>query len=397
MIDFSRAKRDFMNKKNSINLSDVYDSAYEQEIGDYRKFVPVLINQVFIRHFIEPGLLGKKSCDEFLNPENHPNSTAFYFIKKLFDYFIDKGNLVQSKDGFFKVVEPIIDDDPDDKILNTHLKNNPDKRIILQILINIRDIIDEVLFKGEDAMLLMANNNFREAMKVWEQLNAYAQVKVPCHHLVLRVIKNRLKTHHNLKIFEGGAGVGAVMRELSKDLELVSQFAGFDQYYFTDISLSLIKISREWLREHLPAESYDKLTFKVVNLDKLEISTPDFVQENTFDLVVFEHVLYDLIDLHKTLTTVRKMLKPDGVLVFTMAYRLRPKDFFPFEFMQSTFQSYYTAKLEAEYRENIGYLTIGEWEKSLERAGYGVYEVYPDRKDIEKWPYGGIVAYPSPS
>jgi len=384
-----------MEKQNSVDLSDVYDAAYEQEIGDYRKFVPVLINQVFLRHFIEPGLLEQKSCEDFLNPETHPNKTAFFIIKKLFDYFIDKGNLIQTEDGFFKVVKPIIDEDPNDEKLNAHLKSNPEKRIILQILINIRDIIDKVLFKGEDAMLLMANNNFREAMKVWEQLNAYAQVKVPCHHLVLRVIKNRLKTHKNLNIFEGGAGVGAVMRELSNDKELTDQLAGFKQYYFTDISLSLIKISREWLREHLPAESYDKITFKVVNLDKLEINTPDFAKENAFDIVIFEHVLYDLIDLHKTLTTVRKMLKPDGVLVFTMAYRLRPREFFPFEFMQSTFQSYYTAKLEPEYRENIGYLTIDEWEKSLVRAGFLTYEVYPAREDIEKWPYGGIIAYPS--
>ena len=383
-----------MNQKNSIDLADVYDEAYEKEIEDYRHFVPILLNQLFIRHFIESGLLEKKSCEELLNPENHPNNTAYYFIKRLLAYYLDRGNLIQSENGFFKISTPIIDEDPLDEKLNACLQANPEKRIILQILINIRNIIGEVIFKGEDAMLLMANNNFREAMKVWEQLNAYAQVKVPCHHLILRVIKNKLKTSDDLKIFEGGAGVGAVMREFSKDKDLTSKLSGFEQYYFTDISLSLIKISREWLRERLPMPAYEKITFKVVNLDKLNINTPDFVKENSFDVVIFEHVLYDLIDLHKTLTTVYKMLKPDGILVFTMAYRLRPKDFFIFEFMQSTFGSYYTAKLEPEYRENIGYLTIDEWEKSLQRAGYNNYEVYPAREDIKKWPYGGIVAYP---
>ncbi len=384
-----------MNIKNSIDLSDVYDEAYKKEIDDYRHFVSILVNQIFKRHFIDSGLLEEKNCQELLDPENHPTKTAYFFIKKLLEYYLDRGNLSQSDEGYFIVDIPITDDDPTDEKLNAHLKKNPEKEIILGILIRIRDIIGEVLFKGEDALLTMANDDFRQAMDLWEQLNAYAQVKVPCHHLVLRVLKNKLKDRDNLKVFEGGAGVGAVLRELTNDDFLVKKLASFDQYYFTDISLSLIKISRKWLSEKLPAESYDKVTFKVVNLDKLDINTPGFVQENSFDVVIFEHVLYDLIDLHKTLTTVHRMLKPDGILVFTMAYRSRPKDFFIFEYMQSTFQSYYTAKLEPEYRENIGYLTIGEWEKSIVRAGFENYEIYPAQEDLVKLPYGGIIAYPS--
>lgn len=380
---------------NSIDLSDAYDQAYNREVEDYRHFVTILVKQIFIKHFVESGLLREKPAEAFFKAENHPSMTATYFIKKLLGFFQDRGDISIGDDGFYRVERDLSDDDPGDEKLNAHLKAHPEKEIILGILITIRNRIERVIFHGEDALLTMANDDFRQAMKLWEQLNAYAQVKVPCHHLVLRVLKKKLEERGDLRIFEGGAGVGAVLRELSGDTILTEKLAGFDRYFFTDISLSLIKISREWLKNRLPAASYEKVTFKVVNLDKMEIGSPDFVQENAFDVVIFEHVLYDLIDLHKTLVTVHRMLKPDGILVFTMAYRSRPREFFIFEFMQSTFQSYYTAKLEPEYRENIGYLTIEEWEKSIQRAGFNNYEIYPSQKDLQKWPYGGIVAYPS--
>ena len=136
------------------------------------------------------------------------------------------------------------------------------------------------------------------------------------------------------------------------------------------------------------------LNYKVANLDKLEKDIPPFTIENSVDVIVLEHVLYDVIDLHKSLTVFHHMLKPDGFIVFTMAYRTRPHDFFLFEYLQSSFQSYNKAKLEPGFRESIGYLTHKEWERSLTRAGFNEINVYPAPENQMRWPYGGIIAHP---
>ncbi|MCP4751020.1 MAG: class I SAM-dependent methyltransferase [Proteobacteria bacterium] len=379
----------------AIDLTDVYDDDYTQEIESYRHFVSIFIDQIFARHLLETGLIRQKTWDRLTDPESHPSPTAYHFIKKLLEYYLDRGDLTVSADNSLVLENPITDRDPGDEKLNDYLRLNPDKKNFFGILRNIRDVIGEVLFKGEDALLTMANDDFRQAMKLWEDLMVNAQVKRPCHQLVFRLLKKMKHRKNALIVFEGGAGVGAILRDGLSDAEFADCLHRVERYTFTDISLSLIKMGRECLREKLPAELFDRFTFKVVNLDKMEIDQTPFTQAESTDLIILEHVLYDVVDLHRTLETFRHMLKPDGVLVFTMAYRTRPKDFFPFEYLQSSFQSYNQAKLESGFRENIGYLTLDEWEASLQRAGFTRYEVHPAAEDQGKWPYGGIVAYPS--
>ncbi|MCP4055084.1 MAG: hypothetical protein GY739_18990, partial [Mesoflavibacter sp.] len=45
---------------------------------------------------------------------------------------------------------PVEDEDPKDEILDEFLKEHPEKNNYFGILRNIRDVIDEVIFKGED-------------------------------------------------------------------------------------------------------------------------------------------------------------------------------------------------------------------------------------------------------
>jgi SAM-dependent methyltransferase len=378
-----------------VDLSDVYDDAYTEEINIYRRFVTVFINQIFDRHFVQTGLIKQKIFRELTDPEFHSSLTAYHFTCKILEYFLRKGDLAIDPKGYLTICQPIMDEDPEDAELNDFLEKNPNKRNFFGILRKIRDVAEQVLFRGEDALLTLANDNFRQAMQLWEDLMINARVKRPCHQLVIRALKQKASTGQPLTIFEGGAGVGAILRDGLTEPGFVELLQSVTFYYFTDISLSLIKMGRESLRQQLPPEIFERFVFKVANLDKLVLNGAEFAKESSVDMIILEHVLYDVIDLEKTLNLFRRMLKPDGCLVFTMAFRTEPQHFFPFEYLQSTFQSYNRAKLEEGFRQHVGYLTQGEWENSLRRAGFDRFEVHPAAANQIRWPYGGILASPS--
>jgi SAM-dependent methyltransferase len=379
----------------NIDLSDVYNDGFSEELDTYRRFVAVIVKQIFSWHFINTGLIEEKSYPEISDPDFHPSLTAFHFTRKMIEYFLDTGNLIVTDEDFLTVAQPIEDEDPGDVKLNVFLDQNPDKRNFFGILRNIRDVADQVLFKGEDALLTLANDNFRKAMQLWEDLMLTAGVKRPCHQLVLRALREKTTTQDSITVLEGGAGIGSILRDGLGDPDFLSILDKIDRYYFTDISLSLLKMGREALREKLPGSIFDRFTFKTANLDQLSLNGCEYTREASLDLIILEHVLYDVIDLDLTLKLFNRILKPDGFLVFTMAFRTEPRHFFLFEYLQSTFQSYNKAKLEPGFRENMGYLTLDEWEQSLKRAGFERFEVYPPGKNQVKWPYGGIIAVPS--
>jgi len=378
-----------------IDLSDVYDDAFSSEIETYRHYTSIFVDQIFVHHFVETGLITEKSHSELVDPDSHPSLTAYHFTCKLIAYYLDRGILTVAENGYLSVKHELEDQDPADEKLNRFLAKNPEKGNFFEILRNIRDVSGQVLFKGEDALLTLANDSFRQAMKLWEDLMLTAKVKQPCHQLILRAFREQALSKESITVFEGGAGVGSVLRDGLHDPEFMSVLEKVKRYYFTDISLSLIKMGREALRQKLPEELFTRIEFKTANLDKLLVDEQDFTRESSVDLIILEHVLYDVIDLDKTLKLFHRMLKPDGFLVFTMAFRTRPGNFFIFEYLQSTFQSYHHARLEPGYRENIGYLTLDEWHKSLCRAGFENYRAYPEVQDHEGWPYGGILAIPS--
>lgn len=375
-----------------IDLSNEYNDEFSEEIRIYRNFVSRFIDQIFSRHFITTALIKEKTYLELRDLDFHPSLTAFYFTRKMLDYYQDAGSLVVNDQGYLEIAKEIVDKDPQDEEFNKFLEENPAKQNFFEILRNIRDVADQVLFKGEDALLSLANDNFQEAMKLWENLMLTARVNQPCHQLILQALRKKAAEVDALRIFEGGAGIGAILRDGLNDPTFLSVLEKVEKYYFTDISLNLLKMGREALRTALPEEIYNRLDFRTANLDKIFLNGAGFTNKSSLDMIILEHVLYDVIDLEETLSLFHKILKPGGYLVFTMAYRTDPKDFFPFEYLQSTFQSYNKVKLEPGYRENIGYLTLSEWENSLKRAGFEQFEVYPEAKDHVQWPYGGILA-----
>jgi SAM-dependent methyltransferase len=219
-----------------------------------------------------------------------------------------------------------------------------------------------------------------------------APPKKACNSFVARVLDLRLRSHPSTVVFEGGAGVGATLRE-------ALQIPGFREradrialYGFTDISRPLMRRARDTLLEMAP-ETVSTMRFDRVDLDILDdYDDLPYLQDGATDIVIFESVLHDVENLHRVLTTCRRILKPGGWLAFTVGSRGRPGMFFPCELLQSTLHSYYRGQQDPPRRVNVGYLSIDEWKTSLIDAGFTEFRIYPEIDDHEKWPYGGIVA-----
>jgi SAM-dependent methyltransferase len=380
-------------------LDDLYHDGYTREVDEYRRMIAVFLDQIFERYFALSIQNRTKTYRQWCDPSSHPSPVAAHYSGKLLAYYLDRGLLDLDKDGYPIMSTPIIDPDPEDAMLADYLRRYPERTKTYRFLCRIRDHIQEVIFGGEDALLAMANNDFHEAMALWEDLMINAHVKTPCHKIVCKALTFQLQRNERLTVFEGGAGVGTVLREAVQHRDAYpgcyENLGRIDRYLFTDISLSLIKIGRERLKALLPSSVYDRIEFKVVDLEKLGTYADRFLKSNSMDVVIMESVLYNVADLNDTLGHLHRILKPGGVLIFSMFFRTRPRDFFYFEYMHSTFQSYYRGIIDPGYRDHIGYLTTAEWEKCLKRAGFDRYEVYPSPEDHVRWPCGGMIAYPS--
>lgn len=376
-----------------LDLSHAYTEAYTREVADFRLIVGRFLEQILLRQFVDTGFLAAHPAAALRARETYPSDTAWHFSRKLLEYFADRGVLAEGADGRYALVAPLADPDPEDRELEVYLAAHPHNRVLYGFLRDVRDVMGRVVFAGEDSLLTLVFEDFHKAMQLWTDLMEKASVKLPCHAVIVEALKRRLRAGGPVTVFEGGAGVGAVLREAVRDPGFLGLREALAEYWFTDVSLSLIKLGRQWLRERAPADLLERIHFRVVNLDALGGRDAPFAADGAVDAIVLEHVLYDVTDLRATLAQFRRMLRPGGILVFTMSYRQRPRDFFPFEFMQSSLGSYHHARLEPGYREQTGYLTLREWRASLDRAGFAPIEVYPAPADHHRWPFGGIVAH----
>ncbi|MDH4120644.1 MAG: class I SAM-dependent methyltransferase [Deltaproteobacteria bacterium] len=375
-----------------LDLSDVYSPAYRQELHDFKHYIGILLRQIFLRNFVASGRLAQHPAPWFADPANHPTPTAFHFTRRLFEYLADCGELSEVG-GHWSPAPTLTDADPEDSNIEAYLNDHPHNRRMYDFLRGVRDVSPRMLFQGEDSLLTMVMDDFHKSMALWEDLMERASVKAPGHDVILRALKQLMASSPlPITVFEGGAGIGAALRFALQDPEFRALSKKIGHYAFTDISLSLIKLGRAWIRRHDPETLADRMTFKVVNLDKMELPEA-FLQPQSVNAIVCENVLHDVTDFGYTLNKFHSMLKPGGSLIVTMAFRQRPRDFFMFEFMQSSFHSYFNAKLEPGFRETYGWLTAGDWERSLKRAGFSRIDFYPEEQDMPTWVFGGLVAW----
>lgn len=374
--------------KANIDLSDVYTASYTTFIEAFRRQVEVLASSIFCEFFVDD--VGRVRVFDDA-PAAAPSVTAYQFRKKLFSYFEDKDELSVNSDGR-RVVAPALRERAK-TLAEVTEANRPILGEFVDVLERFRSVAGAV-FDGKDALATLDERyGMRTSLKLWEYMMLGWPAKAPCNAMMARVLIAKLTEAPGAVVFEGGAGLGVVLRSALADARFASVAKNLERYDYTDISALLLDLGKQWLRANAP-EVFRRTRFERVDLGELAAAGGGtFAKPSSVDLIVLEHVLYDVRDLDLTLRTFRSMLKPGGWLAFTMSFRARPRVFFANEILQSMLHTYNKAKLDPPRRENVGYLTLREWELSLREAGFSKWEVHPSPEHFDKWPFGGIVAY----
>ncbi|MEV8114418.1 class I SAM-dependent methyltransferase [Streptomyces xiamenensis] len=371
----------------ALSMADVYTPAYTEQIERARHEASLLFARVAMTHLFAEGPAA-------YHPDAEPPAGAmarqpFYFRKKLLDYLADRGELIIQGDTCRPT--PELADRArmsEEQFLGPGVTGSP----TMEVIKYFESVVGGVL-RGRDGLVLLEEAyGAEETQRLWHHLMVDAGPKRAPSKLAARALDLRLRSGEPTVVFEGGAGIGATLREALTIEGFRERTAHLASYGFTDVSRSLMQQARRTFTAELP-ELVDRMRFDRVDLDDLDAyDDVPYLQDEAADLVIYESVLYDVANLHQVLSHSRRILKPGGWLVFTFGSRGRPGQFFPFEFFQSTLHSFYRAELDPPRRVNPGYLTMAEWTASLESAGFGRFRVLPDAADHDKWPYGGIVA-----
>ncbi|WP_394839476.1 class I SAM-dependent methyltransferase [Pendulispora rubella] len=366
-----------------LDLQELYGEAFLRGVAEGARLAERVARQAYQRHFARDRRPLRTILGE--EPAAATGRSAYHFKKRLFEYLIDKGDLLLQEDGTLvaspELSVPIGDEPVEEPSCQGYL-----------LLTQLTDVVDAVLSGTDGFQAIGQKYGMEAALEHWSSAMVELPVRVPGIAMTARALLQRLERGPCV-VLEGGAGVGAVLRHALSMPRFRTAITNIEQYYFTEISPLLLNIGKKWLRANAPPELTRRMRFEIHDLDRTVLQALPYTRDESVDVIILEYVLYDVIDLHEVLTTFRRMLRPGGRLIFTMAHRQRPALFFPAEILQSTLHSFYRAKLDPPRRVNYGYLTLEEWQLSLRDAGFQEYHVYPEAERHPELLFGGIVAF----
>lgn len=377
----------------NLTMDDVYSAEYTDHIRRLRHEAALVLARIALKHVFAEGAAVHDPDAE--PPAGVTARQPFFFRKRLIEYLDDRGDLIREGNTYRPSDELVARaDTPEEVYFGERHADAADgaESPTLWAMKHIEGIAGGVLQGNDGLALLEEQLGAEETWRTWQYLMVDAPPKHACNSLVARALDLRLRAGEPTVVFEGGAGLGATLREALRIDGFRERAANIASYGHTDINRALMRRARDTVREAAP-ELLDRLHFDRVDLDQLgEYDDLPYLQDGAVDLVIFESVLHDVENLHRVLTSCHRMLKPGGWLAFTIGSRGRPGQFFPCELLQSTLHSYYRAELDPPRRVNVGYLTVEEWSASLREAGFAEFRIFPDPEVHERWPYGGVIA-----
>ncbi|PVH95532.1 reducing type I polyketide synthase [Periconia macrospinosa] len=168
-----------------------------------------------------------------------------------------------------------------------------------------RNLKGILLGEVDPLQLLFDDDNFLR--EFYEELNTTGKAfDMLDSYLDLLVHKDS-----NLKFLEIGAGTGATTTRMMGTLDKADSGARYSKYSFTDISASFFSKAQARF-----GDFGDRIDYRVLNIAEDPLAQ-GFDPEEQFDVIIAAHVLHATEDLEVTLSNVRRLLKPNGKLIFT--------------------------------------------------------------------------------
>jgi hybrid polyketide synthase/nonribosomal peptide synthetase ACE1 len=141
----------------------------------------------------------------------------------------------------------------------------------------------------------------------------------------------------------------------------------FSSYTFTDISTGFFETAQQVF-----SSSADKMIFKTLNAEN-DIASQGF-EAHSYDLVIASLVLHATVDLNRTLSNIRQLLKPGGYLIMT---EVSNNDVSRIGFMMCAMPGWWLGQNEG--RTLSPCIPTSQWHDLLLRNGFnGVDSATPD-------------------
>ena len=194
---------------------------------------------------------------------------------------------------------------------------------------------------------------------------------------LLSVMALRDRLPEGARVLEIGAGSGSFLRLLHEDGKAKGYLSRIAGYRFTDVAPAFLRRAQRELVQELPGLP---LSFAAFDLNK------DFaaqgVEDGSLDAIVGVNVLHVAKDLPATLASLRRALRPGGLLAFGECLKPALSEPIYLEFLFNFMDSFRGVDLDPELRPAPGFLTPELWTALLRRAGFREIVGYPDARAL---------------
>jgi pyochelin synthetase len=230
-------------------------------------------------------------------------------------------------------------------------------RQVLRDILDVPDrLIDWLLSLATNLASVLTQSSHSAELYTNDQTPAvYEQLFGPTYQVATEAVRQLVASwpqDRTLRVLEVGAGFGSLTKRL---LPLLP--ADRTEYLFTDISMYFIDQAKEAFAEH------EFVSYGLFNLD----SPPEIqgLDDQAADLLIAASVLHDTTHLRRTLSAIRSVLAPGGLLLL-----VEQTVFHPWFDLTMGLQQGFDGFADIDLRTGHPLLDREQWAMVLEECGY---------------------------
>jgi NADPH:quinone reductase-like Zn-dependent oxidoreductase/SAM-dependent methyltransferase len=256
----------------------------------------------------------------------------------------------------------------------TKLSHTERRTMIEKLTTALLELPQKVFTVGLGRILDNAESIFvgdADTLDILLQDNILARIYDVMSFSCAKFVRLLAHTRPTLRILEVGAGTGGNTEAILSSLPDVGGLPFYSTYTFTDISAGFFAAAKERFARA------SNMEFKVFDITK--DPGEQGIQQESYDLIVAANVIHATPSLQKSLSNLRSLLKPEGMLMMTELCSLSRSSNYVF----GNFAGWWLG--EADGRPDQPYVSVSRWDEDLKAVGFSGVDmaVYDDEEPYQ--------------